>query len=74
MGKAPTQENGQTHSICRQKPNNCLSVFEQFVELTLEKLNDIFEYPDSNLIKLQYPFQIHVINSVTLRILRFRNH
>ena len=46
-------------------------MFEHFVELTLEKLNDIFEYPDSNLIiKLQYPFQIHVINSVTLLILR----
>ena len=35
---APTPQNGQTHSIRRQKLTNCLSVFDLFVGLALKEL------------------------------------
>ena len=38
-----------TQTIHRQKPTNCLSVFNHFVELTLKGLTEIYAETQSNI-------------------------
>ena len=41
-----------TQTIRRQKPKNCLSVFDHFVGLGLKGLNKIWEYKMSHMVEI----------------------
>ena len=45
-----------TQTICWQQPTNCLSVFDNFVELVLKELNKSTIFRNANHVNKEYNF------------------
>ena len=45
-----------TQTICWQQPTNCLSVFDNFVELVLKELNNSIIFRNTNHVNKEYNF------------------